>query len=106
MSAEECTNFEHLCWYDWWTIKAAPRRLRKQSLPPAPNGSREEPLMSTSTSRFGDDFNQFFEDWLKLRSILPHSPRHRFVPDSHGFYCLACSLPPANSRHAVGERVQ
>lgn len=27
--------------------------------------------------------------------------RHWFVPDESGFYCLACSLPPRNARHAA-----
>lgn len=31
----------------------------------------------------------------------PEQGKHWFVPDESGFYCLACSLPPRNARHAA-----
>lgn len=37
------------------------------------------------------------ESWQA--ATIPAPGRHYFVPDQHGFYCLACSTPRGNARH-------
>lgn len=51
-----------------------------------------------STSQTADGLQLPLNVFESVSSTIP-ADRHYFIPDDHGFYCRACSLPRANKRH-------